>query len=71
MEKQERKFWTPEQVRIEIFNKEISKSTLLNLIHDGAIPAMRVGRRIYIPAYWVKQKIEFADGQMNIKEGIV
>ena len=55
-------YWTPNEVRTKIFSENISKSTLLTLIHDQKIPAIRLGNRGYIPAYWVNEQIKIAEG---------
>lgn len=55
-------YWTPNEVRTKIFSENISKSTLLTLIHDKKIPAIRLGNRWYIPAYWVNEQIKIAEG---------
>lgn len=57
-----KKFWTPNEVRTEIFGDNISKTTLLMLIHREKIPAIRLGNRWYIPAYWVNQQIKISEG---------
>lgn len=55
-------YWTPNEVRTKIFSENISKSTLLTLIHDQKIPAIRLGNRWYIPAYWVNEQIKITEG---------
>ena len=53
-------YWTPSEVCKFIFSDEISKTTILNLIHQGKIPAIRLASRWYIPKWWVERKIELA-----------
>lgn len=55
-------YWTPSEVRSIIFGNNISTSTLLALIHQEKIPAIRLGNRWYIPAHWVNKQIEIAKG---------
>lgn len=63
MEKQEKLFWTPDDVRHEIFDDQVSKSTLLNLLRSKKIPSIRLGRRWYIPSTWVKTQVNIGQGR--------
>lgn len=53
----ERKFWSPDQVRHEIFLDEISKTTILTMLRKGKIPSIRMGRRWFIPSTWVQEQL--------------
>lgn len=55
-------YWTPSEVRSKIFDNNVSKSTLISLIHLQKIPAIRLGNRWYIPACWVDRQISIAQG---------
>lgn len=55
-------YWTPNEVRSEIFSDNISKSTVLALINKGEIPAIRLGHKWYIPRYWVEKQLRIAQG---------
>jgi excisionase family DNA binding protein len=63
MKDREKLYWTPDEVREQIFGNQVSKATLLNQIHEKKIPAIRVGSRWYIPAHWVDERIRFARNQ--------
>lgn len=53
-EERKRKFWTPDQIRHEIFLDEVSKATILKMLHNGQIPSIRMGNRWFIPDSWVQ-----------------
>lgn len=53
-EERKRKFWTPDQIRHEIFLDELSKSTILKMLRRGQIPSIRMGNRWFIPDSWVQ-----------------
>lgn len=52
-----RKFWSPDQIRHEIFLDEISKSTIMNMLRKGQIPSIRMGKRWFIPSAWVEEQL--------------
>lgn len=56
-EESKRKFWSPDQIRREIFLNEISKSTILNMLRKGQIPSIRMGKRWFIPSAWVEAQL--------------
>ncbi len=53
-EERKRKFWTPDQIRHEIFLDEVSKATILKMLHKDQIPSIRMGNRWFIPDSWVQ-----------------
>ena len=55
-------YWTTSEVRSMIFDNNVSKITLISLIHLQKIPAIRLGNRWYIPTYWVDRQIRIAQG---------
>lgn len=57
MDASRRKFWSPDQVRHEIFLDEISKTTILVMLRKGQIPSIRMGRRWFIPTSWVQAQL--------------
>lgn len=57
MVENERKFWSPDQVRHELFLDEISKTTILVMLRKGQIPSIRMGRRWFIPSTWVQAQL--------------
>lgn len=59
----EKKFYTPEDVRHEVFSGQISASTIMSMLHANEIPSIRMRKRYYIPAYWVIAKMNIADGK--------
>lgn len=61
MDGAERKFWTPDQIRHDVFDDQVSKSTLLKLLRKKEIPSIRLGRRWYIPATWVDAQLEVGE----------
>lgn len=71
MEDNVKMYWTPNEIRTKIFSENISRSTLLMLIHRKKIPAIRLGNRWYIPAWWVNQQIEIARGGGTTKDMIM
>ena len=56
-------FYTPEDVRHEVFSDQISTGTLLTMLHNKEIPSIRMRRRFYIPGYWVRQQLDIAHGK--------
>lgn len=63
-------YWTPSEIRTKVFSDNISISTLLVLIHRKKIPAIRLGNRWYIPAWWVNQQINIAKGEDVTKDAV-
>ena len=59
----EKNFYTPEDVRQEVFSNQISTGTLLTMLHNKEIPSIRMRRRFYIPGYWVRQQLDIAQGK--------
>lgn len=53
-----RKYWSPDQIRHEIFLDEVSKSCILTMLRRGQIPSIRMGKRWFIPASWVNSHLE-------------
>lgn len=58
-----RKFWTPDQIRHELFLDEISKFTILNMLRKGKIPSIRMGKRWFIPTKWVEAQLNIGGEQ--------
>ncbi len=59
----EKKFFTPDDVRHEVFSDQISKGTLMTMIHEKEIPSIRMRKRFYIPAYWVMEQLNISEGK--------
>jgi len=53
-------FWTLDEVRDQIYDGKVSKSTMFNMVRSGKIPSTRLVRRIFIPGWWVDRQIAIA-----------
>ena len=53
--KTERNFYDLSQLRKEVFNDLVSQAAIYQAIREGRIPSVRFGRRILVPASWIKQ----------------
>lgn len=61
-----RNFLTPTELS-EIFDKQISATTINNLIRNGIIPAVRLGRKNLIPTSFVLERLKLAaEAQFNL-----
>ncbi len=54
---EERNFVTPVEMR-ELFDGQISVTTINELIRAGKIPCSKLGRKNLIPVWFVRQEIE-------------
>ncbi len=52
----ERNFLTPREVR-EVFDQQLSVSTINELIKAGKIPASKLGRKNLVPVWFVRQEL--------------
>lgn len=53
---EERNFLTPAEMR-EVFDGQISVSTINELVKSGKIPASKLGRKNLIPVWFVRREI--------------
>ncbi|MDD6287134.1 hypothetical protein FX155_01290 [Acidaminococcus fermentans] len=63
----EKKFFTTDEVRHEVFSDQISKGTILTMIREKEIPSIRMRKRFFIPAYWVNEQFRIAEGKEGLK----
>ena len=48
-------FFDLDELREDVFQNKISKAHIYNLCSRGEIPAMKIGRRLLVPAWYVEQ----------------
>ncbi|WP_312335767.1 hypothetical protein [Anaerospora hongkongensis] len=53
----DRKFYTPEEVREQVFGAMISKPLLYAALRRGEIANIRLGSKILVPAWWVERAL--------------
>ncbi|MBQ9698793.1 MAG: hypothetical protein IJV46_09650 [Acidaminococcaceae bacterium] len=63
MTSEKKKFYQVKEVRQIVFNNQISLGTIMNLVHKGEIPTIRMMSRYLIPAYWVEQQLAISRGE--------
>lgn len=56
---------TVEEVRRKVFNNNASRASMYRWIQREEIPSKRIGGRVYIPAWYVKQMLEEPDQATN------
>ncbi len=63
MTSENKKFYQVKDVRQMVYNNQISLGTIMNLVHKGHIPAVRMMSRYLIPAYWVEEQLAISRGE--------
>lgn len=50
-------FYTIDQVYNDVYNRQLSKTTIHKLCRAGTIPSQRIVRKVLVPAWWVEQQL--------------
>ena len=53
-------YYTIEYIYDNVFNKQLSKTTIHKLCRNGTIPSVRLVRKFLIPAWWVSEQLKAA-----------
>ncbi len=53
-------YYTIDQVYNDVFNRQLSKTTIHKLCRAGKIPSTRIVRKFLIPAWWVSEQLKAA-----------
>lgn len=61
-----RSWWTLKEVREIVFGNNIAPSTLSRFTRENIIPSKRVGSRVYIPDWWVKEMQKNGRGEKHV-----
>jgi DNA-binding XRE family transcriptional regulator len=56
-----KKLYDVEEFRSEVLNNRISKSTIYNKIKSGEIKAVHIGRKPFIPAWFIEELLTSRD----------
>ena len=63
MASENKNFYQVKDVRQVVFDNQVSNGTIMNMIHRGEIPTIRLMTRYLIPAWWVEQQLAIARGE--------
>lgn len=50
-------YYTIDQVYNDVYNRQLSKTTIHKLCRAGKIPSERIVRKFLIPAWWVQEQL--------------
>ena len=50
-------YYTIDQIYNDIYNRQISKTTIYKLCRKGKIPSERFVRKFLVPAWWVDRQL--------------
>lgn len=50
-------YYTIEQIYNNVYNRQLSKTTIHKLCRNGTIPNTRIVRKFLIPAWWVEEQL--------------
>lgn len=56
-------FYTIDQIYENVYNRQLSKTTIHKLCRAGTIPSQRIVRKFLVPAWWVEQQLQLAQVQ--------
>ena len=66
-EKQEKLFYTLQDIKEQVYQNDVSIATLQNMVHTGKMPSVRVMSKIFVPRWWVEEQIAIAMGNNHGK----
>ena len=58
----EKKFYELDELRVEVFQNKISRAHIYNMVKKGDIPAVKVGRRLLVPSWYVNKLLHSPEG---------
>ena len=53
-------YYTIDEVFNDVYNRQLSKTTIHKLCRNGTIPSTRLVRKFLIPAWWVEAQLKAA-----------
>lgn len=53
-------YYTIDDLYNNVYNRQLSKTTIHKLCRDGTIPSTRLVRKFLIPAWWVEKQLKAA-----------